>query len=56
MSTAYGQRHYQIDYDRGAIIKDLPDGSVIHRYTDKPGEPWRDAFGSVLPVQPQETN
>jgi hypothetical protein len=52
---AYGQRHYQVDYDRGAIIRELPHtGQVIHRYADE--NVWRDAFGNVLPDQPMETN
>jgi hypothetical protein len=54
MTDTFGNRHYQIDFDRGAIIRELPDGVAIHKYTDKPGELWRDAHGSVLPDQPQE--
>jgi hypothetical protein len=44
------ERHYQVDYDRGAIIRELPDGRMIHRYCDE--NVWRDAWGNVLPDQP----
>jgi hypothetical protein len=43
-----GKRHYQVDYDRGAIIEDRPDGTVVHRYVDESPSLWRDAFGNVL--------
>ena len=47
---ANGPRFYTPDYDRGVIIKDLPDGRMIHRYVDE--SVWRDAWGNVLPDQP----
>jgi hypothetical protein len=47
-----GQRRYQPDYDRGVILRELPDGSMIHRYCDE--NVWRDAFGNVLPDQPAQ--
>jgi hypothetical protein len=56
MTQAYGDRRYRIDFDRGAFIRDLPDGRTIHQYQDKPGELWRDAFGNVLPDQPSKEN
>ena len=55
MSTAYGNRHYAPDYDRGVILKEVAaTGEVIHRYTDENPSLWRDRFGVVLPQQSQE--
>jgi hypothetical protein len=54
MSTAYGQRHYAIDLDRPVEMKHAGKNTsgdtdtIIHRYTDVPGEPWRDAHGNPL--------
>jgi hypothetical protein len=54
MTPTYGKRFYQVDYDRGAVIRELPDGRTIHRYCDE--NVWRDAFGNPLPEQPINSN
>jgi hypothetical protein len=52
--NAYGKRHYQVDYDRGCELRELPTGEQIHRYPDEQPSLWRNARGEVLPQQPQD--
>jgi hypothetical protein len=47
-----GKRHYQIDYDRGALIRETADGRRLHRYADE--NVWRDDHGAI--VEPQHRN
>jgi hypothetical protein len=55
----YGPRRYHIDMDRPVEMKHTGSNQtdvVYHRYTDKPGEPWRDPHGQPVPEQTVNTN
>jgi len=54
MTRGHGALRYEIDLDRPCEMKHAGKNAsgdtdtIIHRYTDLPGEPWRDAHGNPL--------
>jgi hypothetical protein len=53
-TPTYGPVHYTPDYDRGCVLRELPTGETLHRYTDEKPSLWRDRFGAVLDPQPSD--
>jgi len=62
MPAEYGaNRRYAIDMDRPVEMKHLginrngETDVILHRYTDKPNEPWRDPHGNPVSEQTLQT-